>query len=79
MTAAKQLRIQVKKTESMLSDVAKSIGSAIGTVAAKTGIVAKPAARRARHRRPSAAISRRRLNAPKRRRPGAAKRRKARR
>lgn len=81
MSAANQIRIQVRKTENMLSDVAKSIGSALGSVAVKTGIAAKPSARRTRRRRPAAAASapKRLRAAAKRRQPRAPKRRKSRR
>lgn len=81
MSAANQIRIQVKKTENMLSDVAKSIGSALGSVAVKTGIAAKPATRRSRRRRPAAAVTSRKRprGAAKRRQTRASKRGKSRR
>jgi len=43
---AKRVRGKVKKTANMLTDVARTIGSALGTVAAKTGIVQKSVSRR---------------------------------
>jgi|HubBroStandDraft_6_1064221.scaffolds.fasta_scaffold715352_1 hypothetical protein len=68
----------LEKQEDILTSVARSIGSTLGTVAAKVNAVSKPSRRKAatRKRRPTAKAAKRKRPAKKSKRPAKAKSRK---